>query len=162
MNKFFIFLLSCSLLAGCASQPNYIYEAQENDAKIKFSSDFDSYTFFYLQHQGLPYKRLASFLQTSIIKDATTKEEVVYVPKNTALILEAQYANKDLASIYSATRTCGPLKTILITKPNQTYLVRMNKTNHNEGKGFFDKKVDEQCFLTIIDEKTQKSVLLKK
>lgn len=114
-----------------------------------------------MHHKDIPHNQLAAALQTSIIKGISTTKTSVLVPKNTIVLLTAKYQNKDADSLSIPTQTCGPLKAAFITQPNATYLIKMNFTNNNKDKGYWDKKVAEKCFLTAVDEKTQKSILIK-
>lgn len=162
MKNILVTLLIGFIFAGCSHQPNYSYEGKSDDSKIEFTSDFDSYTYFYLRHKDIPQSQLAAALQTSIIKGATVTQSSVDVPKNAIILLTANYQNRDGGSLSSPTEKCGPLKALFLTQPNTTYLVKMNFINNNKDKGFWDKKSRNQCFISIIDEKTQKSVLIQK
>ena len=117
-----------AVASGCATRPNYFYEAARSDPELVFTSDFKLHTYFYVnikpasQNSCREFKLAGYILHRDVnIWDALNKEIWIRVPADQEVAVGAyhHYSNDGDFTI------CGPLYLSFTPKKGETYRLRL-------------------------------------
>lgn len=132
MSKFSALIIGLFLATGCFYiKPDYIFEANQTDPVLIFTSDYNYFTKFHVNidpssNYSCKKFRLAGYIlhdDSIFLTDPPNKEFQIRVPADQVLAIKAFYSYST-QTYYSQ---CGPIYKSFIPQKGKTYRIHMNE-----------------------------------
>lgn len=133
------------LLTGCGngfSDETYSHQSNPSDPTLTFKSDYDGYTYFWLNNDSPAEKRLCS--NTHPIGYLFHSDSIFVFEKNVTQIDVKIPAEKEITIIGSygdGSSSCGPINKAFIPEKNKNYIIQYERAGN-------------YCRLNVIDQNT--------